>query len=95
MIPHRARPVERGPVPFTHGAYTLYSASVQLKTGARRRIWFFALQPPKSGRPAAKPVGYHVAVHPRTGMPFLQPDEWTANPLAVPHATSALGHKAS
>ncbi|MFO1534838.1 MAG: hypothetical protein ABR586_04170, partial [Thermoplasmatota archaeon] len=68
--PAKLAPAE--PFPFTYRGYTLYSRDVELKSGGRRTIWFFAKQEPKSGHVAAKPAGYHVGVNERTGLPFLK-----------------------
>lgn len=60
------------PFPFTFNGYTLHTRSVQLKNGGERAIWFFSKRRPASGRPAAKPAGFHVGVNERTGLPFLK-----------------------
>ena len=60
------------PFPFTFNGYTLYSRSVELKNGGQRQIWFFSKRTPSSGKPAAKPAGFHVGVNERTGLPFLK-----------------------
>jgi hypothetical protein len=88
------------PLPFTFQGYTLYTKEVEVRPGVRRRLWFFAKQPPKSALPAAKPDGFRVAVAPLGGVPFLRPEApWTGgswpprkNPL---HPHPAAGHKAS
>lgn len=71
-IPAPARPVASG-VPFVFNGYTLYHKVVQLKNeGAKRTIYFFSKKKPKSGSMCAKPLGYHVGVNERTGLPFLK-----------------------
>jgi hypothetical protein len=62
--------ISRGP--FRYEGYTLYSKQVKMKNNAPRDIFFFAKTAPKSGRPIAKPEGYHVGVNERTGLPFLK-----------------------
>src|SRR5690349_1082952 len=57
------------PFPFVYKGYTLHSREVVLKNGGARQIWFFAKRRPASGKPAAKPAGYHVGVNERTGLP--------------------------
>jgi hypothetical protein len=68
--PAKAVPVE--PFPFTYNGYTLHTRSVKLKNGGERAIWFFSKRTPSSGKPAAKPAGFHVGVNERTGLPFLK-----------------------
>jgi hypothetical protein len=63
---------EDATMPFTYGEYRLYSRNVKLKGGGRRTIYFFSKRQPKSGAPSPKPVGYHVGVNERTGLPFLK-----------------------
>lgn len=59
--------------PFRFNGYTLHSRSVKLKNkGGSRTIYFFSKKKPKSGKPCAKPAGYHVGVNERTGLPFLK-----------------------
>lgn len=59
--------------PFQYNGYTLYARQVELKgDGGQRTIYFFAKKSPKSGKPAPKPVGFHVGVNERTGLPFLK-----------------------
>ena len=70
-IPAPARPVASG-IPFVYNGYTLYTREVDLKNGGRRAIFYFSKKKPKSGRMCAKPVGYHVGVNERTGLPFLK-----------------------
>lgn len=60
------------PFPFTFNGYTLYTRAVELKNGGERAIWFFSKRTPASGKPAAKPAGFHVGVNERTGLPFLK-----------------------
>lgn len=60
------------PFPFTYNGYTLHTRSVKLKNGGERAIWFFSKRRPSSGKPAAKPAGFHVGVNERTGLPFLK-----------------------
>jgi hypothetical protein len=60
------------PFPFTFNGYTLYTRKVELKNGGERSIWFFSKRTPASGKPAAKPAGFHVGVNERTGLPFLK-----------------------
>lgn len=60
------------PLPFVYNGYTLYSRKVELKNGSERTIWFFSKRRPASGTPAPKPVGFHVGVNERTGLPFLK-----------------------
>lgn len=64
--------VELESVPFVYNGYTLHSRSVALKNGGDRTIWFFSKRTPSSGKPAAKPAGFHVGVNERTGLPFLK-----------------------
>lgn len=66
----KVRTVE--PFPFTYNGYTLHTRSVTLKNGGERAIWFFSKRRPSSGKPAAKPAGFHVGVNERTGLPFLK-----------------------
>ncbi|HUR24389.1 MAG TPA: hypothetical protein VM327_00045 [Candidatus Thermoplasmatota archaeon] len=71
-IPAPARPVSSG-IPFVYNGYTLYHKVVQLKNeGGKRTIYYFAKKKPKSGAMCAKPLGYHVGVNERTGLPFLK-----------------------
>lgn len=60
------------PFPFTYNGYTLYTRRVELKNGGERAIWFFSKRTPASGKPAAKPAGFHVGVNERTSLPFLK-----------------------
>lgn len=68
--PAKVAPME--PFPFTYNGYTLYTRGVELKNGGERAIWFFSKRTPASGKPAAKPAGFHVGVNERTGLPFLK-----------------------
>ena len=71
-IPAPPRPVASG-IPFVYNGYTLYHKVVQLKNeGGKRTIYFFSKKKPKSGSMCAKPLGYHVGVNERTGLPFLK-----------------------
>lgn len=70
-IPAPPRPVASG-IPFVFNGYTLYTREVMLKNGGKRPIYFFSKKKPKSGRMCAKPLGYHVGVNERTGLPFLK-----------------------
>jgi hypothetical protein len=71
-IPAPARPVASG-IPFVFNGYTLFHKVVQLKNeGGKRTIYFFSKRKPKSGSMCAKPLGYHVGVNERTGLPFLK-----------------------
>lgn len=71
-IPAPTRPVASG-VPFTFNGYTLYTRDVVLNSGGgKRTIYFFSKRKPKSGKMCAKPLGYHVGVNERTGLPFLK-----------------------
>ncbi|MHB1261515.1 MAG: hypothetical protein ACYC2H_07345 [Thermoplasmatota archaeon] len=70
-IPAPARPVASG-IPFVFNGYTLYTMDVDLKNGGRRTIYFFSKRKPKQGKMCAKPLGYHVGVNERTGLPFLK-----------------------
>lgn len=71
-IPAPARPVASG-IPFVFNGYTLFHKVVQLKNeGGKRTIYFFSKKKPKSGSMCAKPLGYHVGVNERTGLPFLK-----------------------
>ena len=72
-LPARA-PVRAEPEgPFRYNGYTLHTREVELaNAGGKRRIYFFSKKKPKSGRPCAKPAGYHVGVNERTGLPFLK-----------------------
>ena len=71
-IPAPPRPVASG-IPFTYDGYTLYTRDVVLNSGGgKRTIYFFSKRKPKSGRMCAKPLGYHVGVNERTGLPFLK-----------------------
>jgi hypothetical protein len=65
------RPVASG-IPFVFNGYTLFTKEVQLKNGGKRPIYFFSKRKPKSGKMCAKPLGYHVGVNERTGLPFLK-----------------------
>lgn len=59
--------------PFVYNGYTLHSRTVKLaNAGGSRTIYFFSKKKPKSGKPCAKPAGYHVGVNERTGLPFLK-----------------------
>lgn len=81
-----ARPVASG-IPFVFNGYTLYTMDVDLKNGGRRTIFFFSKRKPKQGRMCAKPLGYHVGVNERTGLPFLKkgsgPDGEDLTPAAA------------
>ncbi|MEA3166001.1 MAG: hypothetical protein QOJ26_870 [Thermoplasmata archaeon] len=71
-MPVPARPAASG-IPFVFNGYTLYHKVVQLKNeGGKRTIYYFAKRKPKSGSMCAKPLGYHVGVNERTGLPFLK-----------------------
>lgn len=70
-IPAPPRPVASG-IPFVFDGYTLYTREVQLKNGGKRTIYFFSKRKPRSGKMCAKPLGYHVGVNERTGLPFLK-----------------------
>lgn len=70
--PAAVAPKAKDSDPFTFNGYTLYSRSVELKNGGERQIWFFSKRTPSSGKPAAKPAGFHVGVNERTGLPFLK-----------------------
>jgi hypothetical protein len=71
-IPAPTRPVASG-VPFTFNGYTLHTRDVVLNSGGgKRTIYFFSKRKPKSGKMCAKPLGYHVGVNERTGLPFLK-----------------------
>lgn len=70
-IPAPARPVASG-IPFVYNGYTLFTLDVDLKNGGRRTIYFFSKRKPKRGKMCAKPLGYHVGVNERTGLPFLK-----------------------
>ena len=65
------RPVASG-IPFVYNGYTLYCKDVMLKNGGKRTIYYFSKRKPKSGKMCAKPLGYHVGVNERTGLPFLK-----------------------
>ncbi len=59
--------------PFVFNGYRLHSRAVELaNAGGTRTIYFFSKKKPKSGKPCAKPAGYHVGVNERTGLPFLK-----------------------
>ncbi|MEK6976256.1 MAG: hypothetical protein AABY18_07940 [Candidatus Thermoplasmatota archaeon] len=59
--------------PFKFNGYTLHKKDVKLANGnGNRTIYFFSKKKPKSGKPCAKPAGYHVGVNERTGLPFLK-----------------------
>lgn len=68
--PKALRTVAAGP--FVYKGYTLHSRSVKLNGGGSRTIYFFSKRKPRSGKPCAKPAGYHVGVNERTGLPFLK-----------------------
>lgn len=80
------RPVASG-IPFVFNGYTLFTREVMLKNGGKRPIYFFSKKKPKSGRMCAKPLGYHVGVNERTGLPFLKkgsgPDGEDLTPAAA------------
>jgi hypothetical protein len=83
------RPVASG-VPFVYDGYTLYTRDVVLNNGGKRTIYFFSKRKPRSGRMCAKPLGYHVGVNERTGLPFLKkgagPDGEDLTPAAKEEA---------
>jgi hypothetical protein len=89
-IPAPTRPVASG-VPFTFNGYTLHTRDVVLNSGGgKRTIYFFSKKKPKSGKMCAKPLGYHVGVNERTGLPFLKkgagPDGEDLTPAAKEEA---------
>jgi hypothetical protein len=89
-IPAPTRPVASG-VPFTFNGFTLYTRDVVLNSGGgKRTIYFFSKKKPKSGKMCAKPLGYHVGVNERTGLPFLKkgsgPDGEDLTPAAKEEA---------
>lgn len=57
--------------PYVYNDYTLHARDVELSTGKKQRIYFFAKGEPRSGTPAAMPDGYEVRENERTGLPFL------------------------
>lgn len=82
----KATPVAEGP--FRFNGFTLHTRQVELaNAGGKRSIYFFSKKKPKSGRPCAKPAGYHVGVNERTGLPFLKkgqgPDGEDLTPAAA------------
>lgn len=59
--------------PFKFNGYTLHKKDVKLANkNGNRTIYFFSKRKPRSGKPCAKPAGYHVGVNERTGLPFLK-----------------------
>jgi hypothetical protein len=88
-IPAPARPVASG-IPFVFNGYTLFHKVVQLKNeGGKRTIYFFSKRKPKSGSMCAKPLGYHVGVNERTGLPFLKKGTGPDGEDLTPTATAA------
>ena len=85
-IPTATRPAASG-IPFVYNGYTLYHRRVRLKNGGERMIYFFSKRKPRSGTMCAKPLGYHVGVNERTGLPFLKkgagPDGEDLTPAAA------------
>jgi hypothetical protein len=57
---------------YKYGKYTLYTRSVDLKSGRTLDIYFFSSHKPKSGRQCPMPEGYEVGVNERTGLPYLR-----------------------
>ncbi len=57
---------------YHHGDYALYTREVQLSTGRKQRIFFFAKNEPQSGDPCPLPDGYEVIENEKTGLPFLR-----------------------
>jgi hypothetical protein len=89
-IPAPTRPAASG-VPFVFNGYTLYTRDVVLNSGGgKRTIYFFSKRKPKSGKMCAKPLGHHVGVNERTGLPFLKkgagPDGEDLTPAAKEEA---------
>lgn len=84
-------PATAGPAsdPFTYNGYVLHTRDVALKNGGARPIYFFAKSKPKSGRPTAKPAGFHVGVNERTGLPFLKRGQGTDGEDVTPHVAPA------
>ncbi len=60
------------PESYHHGEYSLYTREVQLSTGRKQRIYFFAKNEPQSGDPSPLPDGYEVIENEKTGLPFLR-----------------------
>jgi hypothetical protein len=52
--------------------YVLYKRDVELSTGKRQTIYFFAKNPPKNGDPCPLPKGYEVGENEKTGLPYLR-----------------------
>jgi hypothetical protein len=63
---------EEKPEIFTYGEYTLYTRSVDLKSGKTLDIYFFSKKKPHSGHKTPMPEGYEVGVNERTGLPYLR-----------------------
>jgi hypothetical protein len=81
-------PPKQAEGPFQFNGYTLHTRQVELaNAGGKRAIYFFSKKKPKSGRPCAKPAGYHVGVNKRTGLPFLKRGEGPDGENLTPTAT--------
>ena len=57
---------------FTYGDYSLYTRSVDLKSGKTLDIYFFSKKRPHSGHKTALPDGYEVGVNENTGLQYLR-----------------------
>lgn len=83
-------PADESPVPFVFNGYRLHARDVALKGGSSRTIYFFSKRSPKSGVPVGKPLGYHVGVNEKTGLPFLKKGVGADGEDLTPHHEQAL-----
>jgi hypothetical protein len=63
---------EESTEPYMYKEYVLYKRDVELSTGKRQTIYFFAKNPPKNGDPCPLPKGYEVGENEKTGLPYLR-----------------------
>jgi len=52
--------------------YTLYKTESRSNDRKKTTIHFFSKEKPEKGKPAQLPEGYHIAVHKKTGIPYLK-----------------------
>jgi hypothetical protein len=59
-------------MPKEHDAWRLYSRTVHLSPHVEKVEYFFGQRGNADATPADPPVGYRVAISPKTGLPFLE-----------------------
>lgn len=69
----KSRAGQSRPVAYEKNGYTLYSREQPLRKGKTETIFFFSKREPIVGDPLEEtPDGYVVAIHGRTGVPYLK-----------------------